>query len=517
MDPEEETNSKTANPDASSSSSSSLLFINSTGSARGHPRDETTKRQIRQHVMRDIGKARRKPPRNPQVKLRVRSPTAAAGPSASSSSALVGLSEPSGNSQAAPLPALQFASQPRLPPPPRPFWDQHPLALMELNWGMDAFAAYGLALAVTWEKSFREPLTSRFWFPFAFKASDFCRNFLTGPEVRAAIHSQTKERSIAFALARSTEVMVCIESKLRDPDISTATDNSVIRAVMGCICYNYIVSDFDQARVHLNGLKLMIATRGGIESLADDQETLMMIFWVDTIGSLLFDQKPRFPMPASLIPPLPHEESPEILTTLAVNLSNLCPNPNAHHLGIVSAMRDIASLSETIQYKLATWGDELWKEEIYLGTRLNPIAYRLLDSPPHPHPDMPCNILEALRLGALLWILGVKQKAQAYPGSPATYVTRLLHLLQNQNMKTLVSTSPYFVPFQLWLLFLTAIMAVTADERAAALQIVAHMMNEYGWAWEQVVASVKQLPWISGFEPYDPALAAEVHLLRNTA
>jgi hypothetical protein len=36
----------------------------------------------------------------------------------------------------------------------RPFWDQHPLALMEHNWGMDAFAAYGLALAVNWEQSY---------------------------------------------------------------------------------------------------------------------------------------------------------------------------------------------------------------------------------------------------------------------------------------------------------------------------------------------------------------------------
>ncbi|KAL7787048.1 hypothetical protein V8C37DRAFT_391267 [Trichoderma ceciliae] len=514
MDPREEPR---LNSDAypSSGSNSNLLFINSTSSAHSRPQDEATKRQIRKHVMRDIGKARRKPPRNPQVNLRIRSPTAIPA-SSSSSSAAVGLSDPSGSIQLAPQALLQqHAGQPRLPSPARPFWDQHPLALMELNWGMDAFAAYGLALAVSWEKSFRDPLASRFWFPFAFKASDFCRNFLTGPEVRAAIHSQTKERSTAFALARSTEIMACIKKRLRNPNISIATGVTVIHAVMGCICYNYIVSDFDQARVHLNGLKLMIATRGGIESLSDDQETLMMIFWVDTIASLLFDQRPRFPMPSFLIPPLPHEELPEILTTLAPNLGHLCPNPDAHHLDIVSALQDIWSVSETIQSKLAAWGDDLFKEEIYLGTRLNPIAYRLLDSPPHPHPDMPCSFLEALRLGALLWILGVKQKAQAYPGSPASYVIRLLLLLQSQCIESLVSASPYFIPFHLWLLFLCATMAVTSGERAAALRILARMMDEYGWEWEEMTANMRQLSWISEFEACDSSLAAEVQLLRR--
>jgi hypothetical protein len=106
--------------------------------------------------MRDIGKSRRKPPRNPQVNLQIRSPRAIAGPSsASSSSAAAGLSDPSDGSELVPLSQLQHAAKPRLPSPTRPFWDQHPLAQMELNWGMDAFAAYGLAFAVTWEKSFR--------------------------------------------------------------------------------------------------------------------------------------------------------------------------------------------------------------------------------------------------------------------------------------------------------------------------------------------------------------------------
>lgn len=139
--------------------SSNLLFINSTESARGKPRDSQTKRQIRQHVMRDIGKARRKPPRNPQVKLRVRSAEPATESSSSSSFSAptnTGATDP-GESQLIPLPQSQQQQsqygnrKQSLPPLPRPFWDQHPLALMQNSWGMDAFAAYGLALATSWD------------------------------------------------------------------------------------------------------------------------------------------------------------------------------------------------------------------------------------------------------------------------------------------------------------------------------------------------------------------------------
>ncbi|TFB01884.1 hypothetical protein CCMA1212_006171 [Trichoderma ghanense] len=497
-----------------------LLFINSTGSARGRPRDAKTKRQIRQHVMRDIGKARRKPPRNPQVKLRVRESVAAeaAAETETAKSAVVFVSLSSSQTQSdetrpQPRTQMQLHSQPQLntcgppihplPPLTRPFWDQHPLAILEQTWAMDAFAAYGLALAVAWNSSLRDSCKSRFWFPFAFKASNFCRNYLTGPEVRTAIHSQPTEKSIIFALARSTEIVSCIETKLRNPDINVATADNVIRAVMGCICYNYIIADLDQARVHLDGLKLMISMRGGIET------------------SLLFDQKPRFPLPSKLLPPIPpnHHSSHEILTSLPFHLINLCPSHEAHHLdGVVSALRDIGSLTEVVQSKLSTWGDDLWKEEIFLGARLNPIAYCLLDAPPHPHAgmDLPCCFTEALRLGALLWILGVKQKAQAFPGSPALYVGRLLHLLQNQSIKNLVSTTPYFVPFQLWLLVLCATMSELSSERTTSLKMVAGIMSEYGWEWEQVMANVKQLPWISGFADHVPPLSAEVELLRGT-
>ncbi|KAK5996237.1 hypothetical protein PT974_04669 [Cladobotryum mycophilum] len=169
----------------------------------------------------------------------------------------------------------------------------------------------------------------------------------------------------------------------------------------------------------------MISTRGGIESLSDVHEIRMMIFWVDTISSLLCDQKPRFPIPLDLIPLLPRTTSSETLTTLLSHLSNLCPDPAVHHLSIISALQDIQDLSTVIESKLSIGGNDLWREEVFLGLRLNPIAHRLLDSSLRSHQDMSFSTLEALRLGAILWILQVKEKSEAYPGSPALGTTTI--------------------------------------------------------------------------------------------
>lgn len=222
-------------------------------------------------------------------------------------------------------------------------------------------------------------------------------------------------------------------------------------------------------------------------------------------------------MPTFLIPPLPNEELPEILTTLEPNLGILCPNTDTHHVVIAAAFQDMWSVCNIIRSKLELLGENLWREEVYLGTQLNPIAYRVLDSDAQSHADTSFCMLEALRLGILLWILGIKQKAQSYPCSPASYMTRLLLNMQNPSMTILAQRSPYFIPYQLWLLFICATMTSDPTDRAAALQIVARIMNGNRWTWIDVTAYMQQLPWISEFRSYNEALAAEVELYRGAA
>lgn len=42
--------------------------------------------------------------------------------------------------------------------------------------------------------------------------------------------------------------------------------------------------DFDQAFIHLRGLDLLIAARGGIDRLQSDSELRLMVFWYDRMS-----------------------------------------------------------------------------------------------------------------------------------------------------------------------------------------------------------------------------------------
>jgi hypothetical protein len=220
-------------------------------------------------------------------------------------------------------------------------------------------------------------------------------------------------------------------------------------------------------------------------------------------------------MPTLLIPPLPNEELPQILTTLEPNLRILCSSKDTHHTAIATAFQDIWCVCKIIRAKMELLGDDLWREEVYIGTQLNPIAYRILDSDAQSHADTSFCMLEALRLGILLWILGIKQKAQSYPSSPAAYITRLLLHMQNPSMTSFAQHSPYFIPYQLWLLFICATMTPDPTDKAIALQLVALIMNENSLTWIDVTVYMQQLPWICEFRVYNESLATEVELYRG--
>ena len=116
------------------------LFINSTGPIHGRSRDRTTARSIRQHVMRDIAQSRRKMPRNPQVALVMRGPADETQRSNRENISNWVMQQ----HESVYCPDGSYGSVLT-----GPFWSQHPLAVLNFGCGMDAFAAYGLALAAT--------------------------------------------------------------------------------------------------------------------------------------------------------------------------------------------------------------------------------------------------------------------------------------------------------------------------------------------------------------------------------
>lgn len=115
-----------------------FLFIHSARSPGSQSQDERTKQRKRRHVMRDIGKARRKSPRNPQMDFVL---PRSARPMMTS-----------GSKDVQACPSWYQLGQAHRTILVTPFWDQHPIALMHENWGMNPFAAYAFALVLIRQK-----------------------------------------------------------------------------------------------------------------------------------------------------------------------------------------------------------------------------------------------------------------------------------------------------------------------------------------------------------------------------
>ncbi|KAK3297268.1 uncharacterized protein B0H64DRAFT_121764 [Chaetomium fimeti] len=468
-----------------------LLWVHSTEPTSVRRRDKTTMTKIRRHVMEDIGISRRKPQQNPQFVIEVGSPTEV-------------------NSL--------------LPP----FWSQDPLSILEQEWQMDNFSAYGMSLLATEGKRLlgnADALTSEgFSFPFAFTSSAFLRHFrpiFSDPSVLKQIYHQSSGRVRVMALERSLGTISCIEATVAQPKIDPATADRVICAVLSIICYNLLSLEFNQARVHLGGLGGLIAARGGIQSLNGNNELRLIIFWVDVTTCLLFNMRPRYSLPLDLIPAMFHTDSSK---GLPMPLSRILATAEAEigvkltHIPVCVA--DLSEVALAIESELAVRGDALWDDEIFLGLRINPLAHRLFDraGPTAGFSSHLHQILESVRIGMIVWIIWVKRMCRSWPGSPMAYVPELLSMLSaetNWAANTALDALDDMLSVRLWLSVLCGIASCHGScERETAVKLIAedvHRLNRKEWG--EVMVRVRQMPWINSFETPLAGLRSHVQLL----
>ncbi|KAL3491654.1 hypothetical protein BJX62DRAFT_236920 [Aspergillus germanicus] len=490
-----------------------LLFVHSNGPTHVYQRDEAVKTKIRQHIMADIGRARRKRPRNPKVEVVMQLLP----------DEDVDHHQPAktGHKHGSRDTCTKCHCQPAdiVASPVFPFWSQNPLVILERHWGMDMFSAYGIAFVLNEGANRRSKLrpksngsgvTGGFWFPFAFRASEFLRHFKTtiiSPEVLDSTVDVPGNTFQAIALQRSIGTIACIEKKLAAGDEGVATSNSVIRGVLASICYNFVSNDFDQALIHMKGLRQLVSARGGVESLEDDEEELrLMIFWVDITASILFSSKPHFPIPSDLMPDPPLPAQTDILALPLRYLQNQPESVTDNYTStVLYCLRDLWGAAAYIQSKATSRETEPWTDEESISLRLNPLAHRLLSVSPSteftPASSHGTSIARALQLGQILFIILVKQIYRSYPGSPAVYASKLLRLLSD----TRVWAGDAGLPsVRLWLLVLCDIglSGVEGKETVLVVDMIGDVMRRWDLeSWEDVTGYVRQMPWVSLLDP----------------
>ncbi|KAL4951164.1 hypothetical protein BDW69DRAFT_186638 [Aspergillus filifer] len=260
-----------------------FLFIYHNGPGVMDDRNKKVKRDVRRHVMLDIGRARRKAYRNPQVDVMIRPLV----PNTNHTSD--GDSKEHRDSRS--MPSL-FQTQRKAVPPEWPFWDRHPLVVLERQWDMDTFSAYGIAFVIREGRHIvsknDKPDQGGFWFPFAFRSSAFLYHFreaLTSPRMLASITTAVSREFQIVALRRMSGTISCIGKILSGHDLRNVTANNVIRGVLACLELSGTTDLLDTrdpsksaqtSRKLLKHLALTIATQ------ACNTYELTIGFWIPT-------------------------------------------------------------------------------------------------------------------------------------------------------------------------------------------------------------------------------------------
>lgn len=175
---------------------------------------------------------------------------------------------------------------------------------------------------------------------------------------------------------------------------------------------------------------------------------------------------------------------------------------------IESCIHDLMLVAQCIESRLGERGDATWKDEMFLGLRLNPIAHRLLDSSAlldNKHASHINQLVEMVRLGAILWIIWIKQRSRSYPGSGMNYLSDLCRLLCAQSDPNGIFISDISndeLSVRIWLIAVIGISShYGSPERAVTAQLMADCVR---WLAIQDLSDakmrVRQMPWISAFD-----------------
>ncbi|KAG6360618.1 hypothetical protein INS49_011682 [Diaporthe citri] len=284
-----------------------LLFL---PASDGNPTSRRTRSKsldsrIRRHLMVDIGKSRRKPSKDLQFVTLVwpLAETSKTQPSTRRGEDSTSRDDDHLKAPTKDLVAPDTAATYTAPYAMSPIL--YTLSAFEREWGEDCFSAYGFTLIMVAGKNAMGSAfsTNTFWFPFAFRKSAFLQHYqqiFTSPDVLIPLYRRSARELRSLALERSLETIQCVESRLASSNASSATSESVINAVLALVCYNFTTLEFDQAMIHVKGMWMVIAARGGISTLQANQDLMLMISWVDITAALLHDTNPLFPLSANM-------------------------------------------------------------------------------------------------------------------------------------------------------------------------------------------------------------------------
>ncbi|KAI0013034.1 hypothetical protein F4779DRAFT_625482 [Xylariaceae sp. FL0662B] len=204
--------------------------------------------------------------------------------------------------------------------------------------------------------------------------------------------------------------LASIIKRLADPAERGSEGLSI--AVVGSICHDASVGNFGRMEIHMRGLKRIVENQGGLEALSSPFLRLM-ISWYDLAIATYLNISPFFGVPRGSITEIDTGNDTQYLEELLRTWNANCPA-----LGdIMGAIRATAAVASYINRYSDQSG--FWKDDITGARLLAPAFHEILrlDGRPLPEPSdhhySAVAAREAFRRAALVFLAAVKVRMGA--------------------------------------------------------------------------------------------------------
>ncbi|PVH85431.1 hypothetical protein DL98DRAFT_606526 [Cadophora sp. DSE1049] len=229
------------------------------------------------------------------------------------------------------------------------------------------------------------------------------------------------------SLAHHTYSLQLVNRQMRD--VIVATTDGVISSIIGFACYYHLIGDMKSWREHIDGLKEIIRLRGGIETVDSNTFLRIMLSCIDISGSCTLDETPTFPLPtnpiSAILPSLPFSS---LESNYRQNANILLLNfPNTFSL--INILVDLMQESSHLQREIEGTEGNILMDSMYICDHTNPLLHKLLSLPRHEVTSIIADMVEMIRLAAILYLIAIRQAFGIYPTRVTSQIRKLSVLL----------------------------------------------------------------------------------------
>ncbi|KAL7921788.1 hypothetical protein ACQKWADRAFT_294466 [Trichoderma austrokoningii] len=447
-----------------------LSFVNISRPDQGQ--SKRTKALVRRHVMADVGRSRRKKAKYKIIPLQV---------------AATDTSSDTTPTDAAAVESLPLV---RMPPSFQTFLIGSDARASELITFMTAEADYVYRpFRASW---FRIGLSDTAAFDLWLAQAVVIRNGLLHEPNASNYDAKYLDTSEASRYYCKSLHQLALRLNSREDCMS----DGVIATIMGFICVDTRVENWDRYTVHMDGLERIYHLRHGFDAL--DSEIPLMTFWVDLMGASMLDRYPRFPIPKQLARSqrINQDDIPQALRTLLDDAEEAVPQGGRIY-AMLRMMAPVVAMANRNTHNTLFWTEPAAMVEI-----LGIVSHFVLSLPKCPEDDTETDgsvfvVQRMVQLACLMIISELKRLASFHWADIGPLCDRFTTLLQQRSYQVPAGLKK----LRLWAI-VTAYSLARPETRDSLLVEARQSIADLGiHSSEELAEHMKDILWLENINP----------------